>query len=144
VAISHRGERTEPPEPRTKAARRKAGDLHLQPQKGRAGASAPGKKAAAATAGGRARKEPSETNLSMRVSSATLDIISTAAASEGKTRTEFVLESARRRAIEVLLDQRLLALDDEQYAAFMDVLDNPPKPNAWLRRLMASPAPWEK
>jgi uncharacterized protein (DUF1778 family) len=128
VAISRRGEREAPVKPVAKNGVKDA----------------PRKKAVASRGGVRARKQPSETNLSMRISSATLDMISTAAASEGKTRTEFVLESARRRAIEVLLDQRLFVLDDEQYSAFMDALDNPPKPNAWLRGLMTTPAPWEK
>ncbi|MFI4995330.1 MAG: DUF1778 domain-containing protein [Hyphomicrobiales bacterium] len=80
----------------------------------------------------------------MRISLTALDVISSAAASEGKTRTEFMLESARRRATEVLLDQRLFVLDDEQHAAFMRVLDNPPVPSARLRRLMSAPSPWDK
>jgi uncharacterized protein (DUF1778 family) len=128
VAISRRGERVEEARPLAKKGLK----------------AIPRKNAAAKRAGVRARKHPSETNLSMRISAATLDMISTAAASEGKTRTEFVLESARRRAMEVLLDQRLFVLDDKQYAALLNVLDNPPKPNAWLRRLMTSPAPWEE
>src|SRR5260370_36980431 len=48
------------------------------------------------------RKARSETNISMRISLATLDVISSAAASEGTTRTEFMLGRARRRAYEVL------------------------------------------
>jgi uncharacterized protein (DUF1778 family) len=128
VAISRRGQRVEEARPLAKKGLK----------------AAPRKNAAANKAGARARKHPSETNLSMRISSAALDMISTAAASEGKTRTQFVLESARRRAIEVLLDQRLFVLDDTEYAALAKVLDNPPKPNAWLRRLMTSPAPWEE
>ena len=39
------------------------------------------------------------------------ELIDAAAAVSGSTRTEFVLESARRRAIDVMLDQRLFVLD---------------------------------
>ena len=50
------------------------------------------------------------------------DLIDRAADVFGKTRTEFILESARTHAIDVLLDQRLFKLDDEQYAAFLHAL----------------------
>jgi uncharacterized protein (DUF1778 family) len=90
------------------------------------------------------RKAASESNISMRISSSTLEMISSAAATEGKTRTEFMLDSARRRATEVLVEQRLFVLNDEQHAAFMRVLDSPPAPSANLRRLMSTPSPWEK
>jgi uncharacterized protein (DUF1778 family) len=80
----------------------------------------------------------------MRISSQMLDLISTAAAVLGKSRTEFVLESARQHAIDVLLDQRLFVLDEEQHDAFMRALDNPPLPNAHLKRLFESQSPWEK
>jgi uncharacterized protein (DUF1778 family) len=137
------------PAPRLEAAPRKAkATRHSKPQKAgsasKTKAMAEAKAVAADGATLRPRKAPSETNLSMRVSSAALDLISSAAAAEGKTRTEFVLESARRRATEVLLDQRLFMMDAEQYGEFMRVLDDPPRPNAWLKRLVASPSPWEK
>jgi uncharacterized protein (DUF1778 family) len=53
-----------------------------------------------------------------------------------------VLESARLHAIDVLLDQRVFALDPEQSAAFAEVLENPPKPTEALKALMKRPAPW--
>lgn len=40
------------------------------------------------------------------------------------------------------LDQRVFALHPEQSAAFANVLDNPPKPNAALKALMKRPGPW--
>jgi len=43
--------------------------------------------------------------------------------------------SARRQAIDVLLDQRLFVLDSERYDAFMHALDNPPAPGPKLRSL---------
>lgn len=88
-------------------------------------------------------RAPSETSISMRISLQMLDLITTAAAVMGKSRTEFMIESARQDAVEVLLDQRLFVLGDEQHDAFMRALDNPPAPNARLRQLFAEKAPWE-
>ena len=87
--------------------------------------------------------ESRTTTINLRVAQATRQLIDNAAAIEGKTRTEFMLESARLHAIDVLLDQRLFVLNDEQHEAFSAALDNPPLPNAALRKLLASKSPWE-
>lgn len=84
------------------------------------------------------------TSINLRVTPQIRELIDTAAAALGKSRTEFMLDSARRQAIDVLLDQRLFVLDAGQHDAFMKILDNPPPPNARLKRLLASKAPWEK
>jgi uncharacterized protein (DUF1778 family) len=89
-----------------------------------------------------AERPKADATITMRIPVRTRDLIDSAAAAEGKTRTEFVLESARLHAIDVLLDQRVFALDPEQSAAFADVLDNPPKPTEALKALMKRPAPW--
>ena len=89
-----------------------------------------------------AERPKADATITMRIAVRTRDLIDSAAAVEGKTRTEFVLESARLHAIDVLLDQRVFALDPEQSAAFANVLDNPPKPNEALKALMKRPAPW--
>lgn len=96
-----------------------------------------------------AQKAPAEREarrdsvINLRVPSATRDLIDSAAAALGKTRTEFVLDSARQSAADVLLDRRLLSLDASAYVAFMDVLDKPPAPTQKLRQLMKRKAPWE-
>jgi len=54
-----------------------------------------------------------------------------------------VLESARLRAVDVLLDQRVFHLDADASEAFAQMLDSPPEPVAALRKLMASKSPWE-
>ena len=82
------------------------------------------------------RRAPSEANISMRVSRETLSLIDDAAMSDGKSRTEFVLESARRHAVDVLVDRRLFVLDGAQHAAFVRALDNPPPPGPKLKALM--------
>jgi uncharacterized protein (DUF1778 family) len=82
--------------------------------------------------------------INLRIPVAIRNLIDKAAATIGKTRTEFVVESAKKHAIDVLLDQRLFELDQEQWTSFMSALDNPPLPNKQLRQLMAGKAPWEK
>jgi len=72
------------------------------------------------------------------------DLIDRAADIVGKTRSEFILESARTHAIDVLLDRRLFTLNDEQYESFIRTLEAPPPPNEKLKRLLASKSPWEK
>lgn len=85
-----------------------------------------------------------DTTINMRVSKPWRDLIDTAAGLLGKTRTDFIVESARSHAIDVLLDQRLFTLDGAQYESFLKVLDSPPPPTEQLKRLMASKTPWDK
>lgn len=84
-----------------------------------------------------------DTVINVRVSRILRDLIDRAADAVGKSRSEFILESARTHAIDVLLDQRLFSLDKNRYRAFVAALEAPPAPNEKLRQLMASNAPWE-
>lgn len=81
-------------------------------------------------------------SINLRIEAKTRQLIDDAAAVLGKTRTEFMIESARQQAIDVLLDQRLFMLDPERHAAFMDVLDNPPAPGPKLRSLLRRVPAW--
>lgn len=85
-----------------------------------------------------------DTVINVRVPRQTRELIDAAADAVGKTRTEFVLESARQHAIDVLLDQRLFILDETRHDEFMRVLDHPPPPNEALKKLLSSKAPWER
>jgi uncharacterized protein (DUF1778 family) len=85
----------------------------------------------------------SDAVINVRLPVKTRELIDSAAAVTGKTRTEFVLESARQHAIDVLLDQRLFSLPEEQYRAFLRVLENPPAPSERLRALFKEKAIWE-
>lgn len=84
-----------------------------------------------------------DATINLRLPEKVKRLIDAAAAATGKTRTEFVIESAQRHATDVILDQRLFELDKDQWAAFQAALDNPPPPGEELRRLMAKKAPWE-
>jgi uncharacterized protein (DUF1778 family) len=73
----------------------------------------------------------------------TRELIDAAASAVGKSRTEFVVDSAREHAVDVLLDQRFFNLSPEQFEAFAAVLDAPPPPTEKLKALMRAKAPWE-
>jgi uncharacterized protein (DUF1778 family) len=83
-------------------------------------------------------------SINLRIEANTRQLIDDAAAILGKTRTEFMIETARRQAIDVLLDQRLFALDAKRYDAFMHALDNPPAPGPKLRSLLRRAPAWQK
>ncbi len=82
-------------------------------------------------------------SINLRIETSTRALIDEAAAMLGKTRTEFMIDSARRQAIDVLLDQRLFSLETGAYDAFVQALDNPPAPGPKLKRLMARKPVWE-
>ncbi len=83
-------------------------------------------------------------SINLRIEANTRQLIDDAAAILGKTRTEFMIESARRQAIDVLLDQRLFMLDSERFDRFMHMLDNPPAPGPKLRSLLRRVPAWKK
>lgn len=89
-----------------------------------------------------ARTETDRAPINLRVPASARELIDRAAAIEGKSRTEFMLDSACRHARDVVLDQRLFVLDPDKYDALMRVLDNPPPPTQALKRLMRAPPPW--
>jgi uncharacterized protein (DUF1778 family) len=81
--------------------------------------------------------------INVRISQPDLDLIDRAAKAHGTNRSVFLIETATARAESVLLDMRLFGLDDEAYDQFLARLDQPPKVDARLRRLLTTPAPWE-
>jgi uncharacterized protein (DUF1778 family) len=81
--------------------------------------------------------------INIRIRPEVRELIDQAASLQGKSRSDFMLEAARRAAEEALLDQTLIRVDPETYARFVALLDAPPAPNEDLRRLMNTPAPWE-
>jgi uncharacterized protein (DUF1778 family) len=83
-------------------------------------------------------------SINLRIETQTRQLIDEAAAVLGKTRTEFMVENARKVAIDVLLDQRLFVLDLARYDAFVDALDNPPAPGPRLRSLLRRVPEWKK
>lgn len=80
--------------------------------------------------------------INLRLSEQNKGLIDAAAAALGKTRTEFMVESAKLHAIDVLLDQRWFELEPEQWDALQAALDNPPAPTEQLKHLLAKAPPW--
>ena len=81
--------------------------------------------------------------LNLRIKPDERGLIDRAAKSLGKTRTDFVLDAARRAAEDTLLDRAVLSVSPRAYADFLKRLDAPPRPNARLKRAMTTRAPWE-
>lgn len=88
-------------------------------------------------------KSPPRDTLNLRIRPEERGLIDRAATITGKTRTDFVLEAARRAAEEALLDRTVLTVSPEAYAAFLARLDEPPRPNDRLQRTMQHVPPWE-
>jgi uncharacterized protein (DUF1778 family) len=81
-------------------------------------------------------------SINLRVGVEAQRLIDEAAALLGKTRTQFMVESARREAVDVLLDQRLFALDPDRYDGFAAALDHAPTAGPKLRALVSKPPAW--
>lgn len=81
-------------------------------------------------------------SINLRIEAQTRKLIDDAAAILGKTRTEFMIDSARALAIDVLLDQRLFVLDAARYEAFVQALDTSPAPGRKLRALLRRTPAW--
>ena len=82
--------------------------------------------------------------LNFRVKTADRNLIDRAARLLGKSRTDFMVESARQAAQDALLDQTLFTVSPKIRATFVARLDAPPAPNEKLRRMMTTPAPWNE
>jgi uncharacterized protein (DUF1778 family) len=83
-------------------------------------------------------------SINLRIETRTRQLIDDAAAILGKTRTEFMVESARRQAVDVLVEQRLFVLDADRYDAFVRALDHPPAPGPRLKSLLRRVPAWRK
>jgi uncharacterized protein (DUF1778 family) len=88
--------------------------------------------------------KPTRDTLNLRIPATERNLIDRAAQSAGKTRTDFILEAARRAAEEALLDRALMVVGPEAYGEFLKRLDRPAQPNARLRRTMQAKTPWKK
>ena len=81
--------------------------------------------------------------LSMRLPEADVAVIDRAAALRGRSRTDFVREAAVRAAEEVLLEQAVVRMSADGFAAFMTAVTAPAEPVPELVELFRRRAPWE-
>ena len=84
------------------------------------------------------------TVINLRTPAAQRELIDRAAQLQGKSRTEFMLEAAREKAQQVLLDQTLFSVTPKQFKAFVALMDAPLAQNVALQRLLAKRSPWQK
>ena len=91
---------------------------------------------------GRSLVSETKGSINLRIETHTRQLIDEAASILGKTRTEFMIESARALAIDVLLDQRLFELDSSRYESFLHALENPPPAGPRLRALLRRVPAW--
>jgi uncharacterized protein (DUF1778 family) len=82
--------------------------------------------------------------INLRASRQQKALIDRAAEALGRSRSDFMLETASREAESVLLDRRYFVLSDDVFQRFVTMLDRPPKDNPRLRRLLQTKPPWER
>ena len=80
--------------------------------------------------------------VNLRVREEIRDLIDQAAKIQGRSRSDFMIDAARRAAEETLLDQTLVRVDRETYEQFLAVLDQPTAGEGY-ERLMAARTPWK-
>ncbi|MGV8938786.1 MAG: DUF1778 domain-containing protein [Allorhizobium sp.] len=69
-------------------------------------------------------------------------LIDRAATAHGKTRSNFMIDAARRAAEDALLEEALVRVDPESFAQYLVVLDQPPSGDGFVR-LMNAAKPWQ-
>ncbi|MRW94598.1 DUF1778 domain-containing protein [Duganella sp. FT80W] len=98
----------------------------------------------ATTASGEALASTAKASVNLRLDHETRYLIEEAAAILGKSRADFMVDSARRQALDVLLDQRLFILDKEQHQTFAQALNNAPPPGPKLKSLLRRVPAWNR
>ena len=83
------------------------------------------------------------TAVNLRVREDLRDLIDQAARSQGRSRSDFIIEAARRAAEEALLDRTVFRVDRATYDRFLAALDAGPEPEG-ARRLLNAPQPWKR
>ncbi len=81
--------------------------------------------------------------VNLRVRSDTRSLIDRAARVHGKSRSDFMIDAARRAAEDALLDQTLVRVDGATYEHFLEILDKPPAGKGF-EKLMQAKNPWEQ
>src|SRR5450755_3530449 len=81
--------------------------------------------------------------LSMRLPAADIAMIDRAASLRGRSRTDFVREAAVRAAEEVLMENVLLRMSEDGFAAFMAAVSAPGAPVIEMVELFGRKAPWD-
>lgn len=81
--------------------------------------------------------------INLRVREETRALIDRAAQAQGRSRSDFMIEAARRAAEDAILDQTVIQTDRASYDEFMALLDRPAQTNDRLRATLQASAPWD-
>ena len=79
----------------------------------------------------------------LRIGSQTDSLVRRAASERDQSLTDFVVESALNEAEHVLADRTRFELGEEQWRAFMELLDRPVRDNPGLAKLFSTPSVFE-
>lgn len=82
--------------------------------------------------------------LTLRATETQESLIRRAAIASHTNVTEFILNNVCKAAEQVLLDQKILFLNEESYEKFQKELDRPAQFKPELAKLMKEKAPWEE
>src|SRR6266478_2682158 len=82
--------------------------------------------------------------INLRASQKQKALIDRAAEALGRSRSDFMLETACREAETVLLDRRYFSLSANAFKRFTAMLDKPPASNPKLQRLLQTKSPWAR
>ena len=84
-----------------------------------------------------------ETQMQIRLRNEEKSRIRQCADLSGVNASQFVRDAALAEAQHVLADRTQFVLDSDDYNAFLDALDESPKPNEALNKLLHTSAPWD-
>lgn len=88
-------------------------------------------------------RQRKDERIDLRLSGPAKAMLQQAAAVRYKTITEFLLDSGLAAAAEALADRREFLLDEEQWDAFVAVLDSPTEPKPRLEVLLGAKSVFE-
>ena len=88
------------------------------------------------------QRHPKSHQISLRATDRQADVLRRAAAASGTTLTDFALDSAVDRAEKILADRRWFSASQEQWYAFVDMLDRPQPATERFRALQRRPDPF--
>lgn len=84
-----------------------------------------------------------EVTINIRAKQSQRGLIDQAAKIQGKSRSEFMLETAYQKAQEVILSYCFFGLDQDKFQKFVALLDAPPVQNEKLQALLTTKSPWD-
>lgn len=81
--------------------------------------------------------------INIRMNQPQSDLIDRAAQIQGKSPSEFMVDSAYQKAQDVLLDRCFFGLDEVKFKEFVALLDAQPMENEKLQTLLTTQSPWD-